>query len=282
MNIDYTIHNHDVEITQRTCIDYLSQKEKNELIENGIIVLPQRLDLYLVDELRNLTDELTLSRFDGELKSTYSSKKFAGQYIRDPHKEKIRFYELLDRKYPFVDIIRSLMGPRIVIRSYSIRTTYPQSKDGTMWHSDQRSMVSPRPVLFTEPNVLTLSIYLDGADREMGLFSVVHGSHKWECQPTEAEFFKELENQTDYHVDEGGVVLFNSAIWHRGGQNVSDKKRRVIIIHFAPIFCKQASYEDVVPSKEYNDLIADLYSSHDEQALELLGYNGLKKYPGFM
>ena len=282
MKIDYTIHNHDVAITNRSCNDLLSQEEKVRIIEDGIIVLKQRLDSILVNELRILVDNLLLARFGDEARNTYSSKKFAGQYIRDPHKEKIKFCEILNNEFPFVDIMRSLMGPRIVIRSYSIRVTNPHSMDGTMWHSDQRSMVSPRPLLFTEPNVLTLSIYLDGADSDIGSFTALHGSHKWERQPTEDQIFGEFDSQTEYFLGEGEVVLFNSAIWHKGGVNISDRRRRTIIVHFAPIFCKQANYEEVIPSKEYDELVATLYLERNEPALELLGYNGLKKYPGFM
>jgi len=281
--INYEVHNHDVKYPHRTCRSYFDENELDILEKDGYIKLDYIFDKENLQRLKLATEKLLIDKYDKDNNiNTYTSKKFAGQYIRQPHLRSKSFLDILNDDYPFIDIARSIMGPRIVIRSYSIRVTYPQSGAGTMWHSDQRSKISPKPRFFTDPKVFTLSIYLDGTNDDIGPLYVLPGSHSWDKQPKEQNWFENLEGQKKINLKAGESVLFNSAIWHKGGYNNSKKIRRCIILHLAPIFCKVANYENIKPSNQYIEFLKGLYETKDEAMLELLGYNGLKEYPGFM
>jgi Phytanoyl-CoA dioxygenase (PhyH) len=281
-NISYTVHNYDVAIPKRECLQHINQAEIADLKNDGYIFLPYELNIPDVNKFIYLTDKLLEKKYISEKTSTYATKKFAGQYIRDPHLQEISFLELLTSQYPYVDIVRSLMGPRIVVRSFSLRITHGGSKDGTMWHSDQRSFVTPRPPFFTEPHIFSLSIYLNKADNQSGKLFVCPGTHKISDQPKEKEYFSDLQNQVELEVGSGQAVLFHSALWHKGGENIGKETRRLIIIHFAPVFCRTADYEKVEPSKEYLEYKQKLFEQKDEAMLELLGHIGIKKYSLFM
>ena len=280
--ITYKVHNCDVLVKERTVGSYLSNEEMNALAAIGFI----RLNYSLDDEHNKLLKELISHQlkinYENTTTNTYKSGKFAGQYLRQPHEQNLGFLKIVSEAYPYVDIVRSLMGPRIAIRSYSVRVTHPLSEDGTAWHSDQRSLVTPRPILFTEPRVLTLGVYLDGATEDNGPLQIRPGSHRWEIQPEGDEMYASFKDEETILFKPGEAVLFDAAIWHRGGKNYSDQQRRMLIIHFAPIFCKTAIYSKTPPCEEFNQYVKKLRSTGNEATLELLGYNGLKDYPGFM
>ena len=244
--------------------------------------MPMDLDDEYSSVLKHRISELLDEHYVDTSSSTYKTGKFGGQYLRQPHEQHPEFLQVVTKKYPYLDIVRSLIGPRVVIRSYSVRVTHPYSQDGTAWHSDQRSLVTPRPILFTEPRVMTLGIYLDGATEENGPFQVMPGSHLWERQPEGNEMFEPIPGEQTMQFKPGEAVLFDAAIWHRGGENRSGDQRRMLIIHFAPIFCKPANYTSVPPSESFIAHVDRLRTEGDEAALELLGFNGLKMYPGFM
>jgi len=280
-NINYTVHNYEVKNKSRIVKNYFSEEEQKFIDEYGYLKLNYKLDDITIKRLIEYSDKLLDLRYNKK-EDTYTSKRFAGQYIRQPHYLCNEFLDIVSAKFPYVEMIRSLLGPRVLIRSYSLRVTHEKTNDGTMWHSDQRSFVTPIPILFTEPKVLTLTIYLDGATKDNGPLYVLPKSHTWDKQPTESEQFISFRAEKEFILEPGEAILFQSALWHKGGENKSNSKRRLLVIHFAPIFCKQAIYENVEKSKEYNAYIDKLYENEDEEMLELLGYNGLKKYPGFM
>lgn len=281
-NINYKVHNYEVVKKSRIVKNYFSKEDQKFIEEYGYLKLNYKMDSATIDTLIKYTNKLLDLRYINN-EDTYSSKRFAGQYIRQPHYSYNHFIDILSDKFPYTDMIRSLIGPRVSVRSYSVRVTHENTYDGTMWHSDQRSFVSPIPILFTEPKVLTLTIYLDGTTKENGPLYVLPKSHKWDKQPTEAEQFSSLKGEKEFILERGEAVLFQAALWHKGGENKSlTSKRRLLVIHFAPIFCKQASYEHIEKSKEYNMYIDNLYKTDNEEMLELLGFNGLKKYSGFM
>lgn len=281
-NLLFNIHNHDVAQKLRSVQCNLSNEDIAQFIDKGFLRLKHRLSLEYCEHLKHRTMHLVSQKCGGAPQNTYRSNRFAGQYLRQPHELDLAFLEILRSPYPYVDIARSLIGPRILIRSFSVRITYPFSGDGTAWHSDQRSFVTPRPPLFTEPHVVTLGIYLDGADEGKGLFHVMPGSHRWDRQPNEADQFECFPGQESLSFAPGEAVLFDAAIWHRGGENLSNALRRMIIIHFAPVFCKPAIYETPQPSAEFSEFVSQLRADEDEPMLELLGFNGLKSYQGFM
>lgn len=275
----YEVHNYDVLQPTRIVKNALDETDVITLEQAGFI--PQKW-LLTKDVVTDLRREVSLlldnqRRFDGS--STYSTKKFAGIYVRDAHLQSSLILRLLSDDFPFVAAARQLMGPRIVVRSFSLRYTAALSGHGTMWHSDQRSFVTPRPVFFTEPHVFTITIYLDGADRTNGRLFVLPGSHRAPHQVDNR--YDDIEGQIALDIEPGGVTLFHSALAHRGEENTGGADRRILVMHFCPIFCRTANYAVTNVAEDVAEFIQDRSRVKDEAFLELVGRPGLR-YPLFM
>lgn len=170
--------------------------------------------------------------------------------------------------------MRCLLGPRIVLRNSNIRLTQPGSGDETIWHTDYRPHTSPAPRLPSAPTVITVLLYLDTADEETGPLFVVPGSHHQPVQPP--PHAEHLDRQRAICAEPGQVVLMNSALWHRGGPNISaDRVRRLVTFQLCSIFMTPFNFEPSFPSPEFQRLLEHARAAGDEPLLELLGCGGV-------
>ncbi|KAA9375530.1 phytanoyl-CoA dioxygenase family protein [Microbispora cellulosiformans] len=273
MSVSYTIHNADVLQRERRCPSLLTEDESATFLETGVVVPEAKLSAAQLQVLEQATDALVGARFGDSGERTYT-QEFAGQYIRDPHRRDPRFLTVPLLDYPLADTVRNLLGPRIVLRNSNIRVTRPGSGDGTVWHTDFRPHVSPPPPLGAAPAVITVLLYLDPPDAEVGPLYVVRRSHLRAEQP--APEARPLPDEQEMTVSPGQVVLMNSAVWHRGGQNVSaSRTRRLITLQFSTVFMAPFNFEQAEPSADYLALVADAFGRRDEPLLELLGLGGL-------
>ena len=175
---------------------------------------------------------------------------------------------LLD--FPLADTIRSLMGPRILLRNSNIRVTHPRTGDSTVWHTDFRPHISPRPRLTHAPAVVTLLIYLDKADATTGQLYVVPGSHDRPEQPGAID--ADIPEQLALTIEPGQVVLMNAATWHRGGPNISrDRQRRLVTLQLSSVFMAPFNFETAQPGAAYRELLERASHDNNEPLLELLG-----------
>lgn len=270
---NFEVFNEDLKKRHRTIRSILSPSEIKSFCETGYLLLEDLIEPAVIEELREATEDLRQKKYGESQKSTYSSQSFAGQYLREPHTFDCRFWKLLDRQ-PIIDSVRAILGPRIVMRSYSVRITFQSSQAGTKWHRDQRSLVNPPPPLFTEPNVITALLYLDDADDNCGpTFLIPNSYRQLKIIPSE-NYFDTLEEQIKLCPRAGSVLLFHSAMWHRGGANgMNGHLRRMIIQQFAPAWSQRSSFEPVDTSL-LEDLIRQARDEEDEEMLEILGFGG--------
>ena len=215
---------------------------------------------------------LVAARFPSAAEKTYTDE-FAGQYIRDPHKQNPRILTASLLDFPLADTVRCLLGPRIALRNTNLRVTRPHSGDDTIWHTDYRPHTSPPPPLPSAPAVITILIYPDAADTDTGPLFVVPGSHLLARRP--APTHDQIADQVAVCVQPGQVVLINAALWHRGGPNNSERKRRLITLQMSTIFMQTFNFEPSLPSAAYQHLVEQARARHDEPLLELLGLGGL-------
>ena len=271
---DYEILNEDVKKRQRTVTSILSPGDLKQFAETGYLLLEGLLNKQMVSELQTAVDDLRRARFGDSKLSTYRSASFAGQYLREPHAYDERFWILLERQ-PIIEAVRSLIGPRIVMRSYSVRITFPQSNAGTRWHRDQRSLVTPDPPLFTEPHVITALSYLDDIDEACGPTFILPSSYRLRNILPPEQAFASLPGEVALNPTAGSIVLLHSALWHRGGANgAGGKHRRLIIQQFAPSWAVRSSFEEIPNPPRYASLIERARTEGDEEMLELLGLGG--------
>jgi Phytanoyl-CoA dioxygenase (PhyH) len=271
---EYEILNEDLKKPRRVIRSIFGSEELQQFTEAGYLVIDGLLGEATVGELRRAVDNLREVRFGESQRSTYRSSSFAGQYLREPHAYDERFWILLDRQ-PIIDGVRSLLGPRIVMRSFSVRTTFGGTNAGTRWHRDQRSLVSPEPPLFTEPHVVTALIYLDDIDDACGPTFLLPASYRLRNMLAPEDAFAHLPGEVALRPCAGTVAFLHSATWHRGGPNgVGGRCRRLIIQQFAPSWASRSHFEEVPDPPRYASLVEKARAEGDEEMLELLGHGG--------
>jgi hypothetical protein len=271
MTITYTIHSA-VDQPLRECTSILKPGEEQVFLRDGLVLAERRIPDACITELRAAVDERVAARFpDGEGR-TYR-EEFAGQYVRDGHKQDPRIVTAALLDFPLADTIRCLLGPRIVLRNTNIRVTQPGSGDDTIWHTDYRPHTTPTPPLPSAPPVIAVLIYLDAANAQTGPLYVVPGSHDRPEQPPPTR--DDLPGQVAVCVQPGQVVLMNAALWHRGGANHSPTtRRRLVTLQLSGIFTAPFNFEPALPSPAFQRLVEQARARRDEPLLELLGLGG--------
>ncbi|MEV0821971.1 phytanoyl-CoA dioxygenase family protein [Nonomuraea rubra] len=268
----FFIHNADVTMPERTCTTMLTQQEEDTFVRQGVVVPDSRIPDGLLGLLREAINQQVAERFSSPGDKTYD-KEFAGQYVRDPHKQDPRIAMIPLESFGLADSVRCLLGPRIVLRNSNVRVTRPRTGDGTVWHTDYRPHTSPPSRLASAPTVITCLIYLDAADERTGPLLVVPSSHHRLDQPPATD--DTFDDQVMVQIEPGQVVLMNAAMWHRGGANHSEQTRRLLTLQLSSIFMPEFNFEPSLPSAAYQRLLEQARSREDEPLLELLGHGGL-------
>jgi ectoine hydroxylase-related dioxygenase (phytanoyl-CoA dioxygenase family) len=200
--------------------------------------------------------------------------EFAGQYLRDPHKQDPRIITASLIDIPLADTVRCLLGPRIQLRNSNVRRARPGRGDATIWHPDYRPHTDPVPPLPSAPPVITVLIYLDALNAETGPLFVLPGSHRRPEQPAAPD--GEQPGQIALKIEPGQIVMMNAALWHRGGPNYSaDKVRRLVTLQLSGIYMTTFNFEPSLPSPAFQRLLEQAKARQDEPLLELLGAGGI-------
>lgn len=204
--------------THRTAVE----EELSSLDRDGFVILESVLDQGEVDELvATLTpfeDDRPMGRneFEGERSRRVYSLVAKGEAFRRLA-EHPRVTEILDR----VLLPNWLLSTMQSIRLFPGESEQP-------WHPDDGfyRIARPRPIL-----ALSAIWALEAFDEENGATELIPGSHRWGHERPE---------ERDHRVVPacmpiGSVVLFDGALWHRGGANRSTGRTRLAI---SPQYCQ--------------------------------------------
>lgn len=167
------------------------------------------------------------------------------------------FVELAQNS-PVQDKIDLLLGDACVIRNYSAVRLKPNVKNmASNVHKD-----SPR---FSPGYLLSVQVlfFIDDFTAETGATWLLPGSHNAEERPTDAQFF---ERGIRIFGKAGTALIFDSQLWHSGGDNVSPAPRRGIAVVYTRSFIKQEI--DFVRA-----LKPETLAKLDETGRRLIGWN---------
>nr|WP_198982855.1 phytanoyl-CoA dioxygenase family protein [Herbaspirillum sp. ASV7] len=162
------------------------------------------------------------------------------------------------KAYPIYEYIERYFGGNFILNSFggAINTRNSTSYAQRV-HRDIRSYSGKLPLL------LNTLVMLDDFTPHNGATWMLSGSHKYEEKPSD-EYFKQHAEQAIGPA--GSILLFNSNVWHAGGNNETDLQRRSVTPMFSKPFMKQQF--DYPRAMGY-----DKGDSFDDRIRQVLGYN---------
>lgn len=270
---EFDILNPDDSMPRRRVVSPLSSAHLMQVAADGFVMLREFVRPGLVESFRRLVDSVRKSIYGESLRDTYSSGRFGGQYIRDLHAQDQEAWPLLqESRIP--DLVRSLLGPRIVLRSFSARITHPGSASSTVWHCDQRARATPPQPWMPDAPSVTVIVYLDDADADSGQTELAPASHqRWELPDEHQLSAADAASAVTFSGRPGDLLMFHGALWHRGGAT-HKKLRRVLNLQFAPSWTRRSHFEGEPEHPAWECAAQTACVSGRKDELELLGLGG--------
>jgi ectoine hydroxylase-related dioxygenase (phytanoyl-CoA dioxygenase family) len=196
--------------------------ERNQLDEQGYVVLPGLVDSKLLDELRLRVEQLFAE--EGEnAGSEFRTEPYARRLANLVDKGEV-FQRVVacDRVLEFVSHV---LRPRFKLSSLNARSADPYSPEAQPLHCDAGSL--PDDNGYCVCNTIWL---LDDFTPENGATRIVPGSHRWAQLPQAV-----LVDPAAPHPEEllvtgpaGSVVVMNTHAWHGGTANRTGQPRRAL------------------------------------------------------
>ncbi len=129
---------------------------------------------------------------------------------------------------------QSYFGGKYILNSFGGNLLRKGSSYANNIHRDIRSFSGSFPLM------LNTIVMLDDFTMHNGATWLMHRGHIHADKPTEEDFIKSAFQVTG---PAGSVVFFNSNLWHRSGENKTDKPRRSVTPMFTrPFFKPQFDY----------------------------------------
>lgn len=168
------------------------------------------------------------------------------------------FLEYIDASAPLTPFLEHYFQGRCILNSFGgAINTRGHTSYAQRIHRDIRSFSGDMPLL------LNTLVMLDDFTPDNGATYLMTASHDRAEKPDEAEFYAKADRAVG---PAGSVLLFNSNLWHAGGDNKTDRPRRSV----TPMYCKPF----IKPQFDYPRALGygqgDSFSANTRQ---ILGYN---------
>jgi ectoine hydroxylase-related dioxygenase (phytanoyl-CoA dioxygenase family) len=138
------------------------------------------------------------------------------------------FLDFVDDMEPLVPYIEHYFRGKFILNSFGgAINTRGHTSYAQRIHRDIRTFSGDTPLL------LNTLVMLDDFTPQNGATFMMTGSHKEERKPTEEEFYQRAAQALG---TAGSILIFNSNLWHAGGNNQTDLPRRSV----TPMYCKPA------------------------------------------
>jgi ectoine hydroxylase-related dioxygenase (phytanoyl-CoA dioxygenase family) len=192
--------------------------------ERGWVVFENAVDPELVTRM---TDDISLAweRCHGimERNGVAGDAQLTVHHLIGQHDS---YLEFIDTMGPLMPYLEHYFEGRFILNSFGGaintrgKTSYAQRV-----HRDIRSYSGDMPLL------LNTLVMLDDFTPENGATFMMSGSHRAAEKPSDEAFYERAERATG---PAGSILVFNSNVWHAGGNNETDKPRRSV----TPMYCK--------------------------------------------
>ena len=168
------------------------------------------------------------------------------------------FLDYIEASEPLNAYYEAYFGGRYILNSFGGaintrgRTSYAQRV-----HRDIRSFSGDMPLL------LNTLVMLDEFTADNGATYMLGGSHQRAEKPSDEDFYRGAQRAVG---PAGSVLVFNSNVWHAGGDNTTDRARRSV----TPMYCRPFIKQQYDYPRALGYDRGDSLSAH---ARQVLGYN---------
>lgn len=221
-----------------------AQRHAYDCVAEDIVTHIERLDFAGYTVLPNYLPAETNNALRGRLGDLYDAqcREFGADNLarigdagvcRSPFIEDEMFRGLLKDAF-IMKIMRHYFGQVFTLNVQRGVISVPSERHpAAMWHREPsyQNFTTSRPISFS------LVYFLDGSNTENGGVHILEGSHGFEAFPSDRYA---VDHEKIVEAGKGSLLIFNSALFHRGGQNVSGRPRHSVVQIFTHPLIKQA------------------------------------------
>ena len=224
----------------------LDRTQREAYFETGYLLLPEFLDRSWLDRLREVAAEFVEqsracsksdAKFDLEPGHSADAPKLRRLSFPVDHHE---IFRELAVDSPIVDIAQDLLGPNVRYHHSKLNYKWRHGREAIKWHQDIQAWPH------TDFSPLTIGIYLEDVDEEMGPMGVVPGSHRgplfslqddqgrWVGAIHENDLRRAGAANADYlKGPAGSVTVHNCCSVHGSAPNRSPRSRPLLLQTYA-------------------------------------------------
>ena len=211
---------------------------------DGYIIVENALDSVGLDRVRSVyeaieADQATAwkaSVLDGTHGRAYGNGPDA-HTMRNIYDYDDIFLDLAENPI-IMPIIEDVIGHNFQVMEMICHNHHAGTQAHTRWHRDWPPYVHPQFALKVK-----VFYFLDDQDEDMGCFTLVPGSHKFDDKPDPNQYVGDnltgMPNLKKMVGKAGSAIIWNVICWHTGLANVSNKDRRLVIYGYMPFWVKK-------------------------------------------
>jgi len=233
---------------------------RDEIVEQGYTIVPDAIDLDLVDAL-----VAALDRLERDLEVVPAANDFEGERT-------VRIYNLLALDPLFqqvpvhpavLPVVEGVLDPGCLISSLS-SIAIGQGETIQPIHADDQLIPIPRP----HPALVCNSMWaLTDFTEENGATRLVPGSHLLDHAPDYGRPYDSIPAE----MAKGSVLIWHGSLWHGGGANTTPERRVGLAMNYCAGYIRQQENQQL-------GIPRDVASTFGPRLRELVGYgiyNGL-------
>ena len=252
---------------------------KQQLDEQGYVVLPDLMDADFLASARRRVDELYEQ--EGETAGAEFKQEPQSRRLANVANKGEVFLRIIDTP-EVLECMAHVLGSKFKLSSLNVRSADPNSDWVQPLHIDGGGLPDEKGYYVCN------SIWiLDDFTTENGATRLVPGSHRWNRKPTDV-----LTDPTARHPQEilitgraGTVVVMNSHLWHGGTANRTARPRRAIHAYYTrsdkPQQLYQKKYLDPGLQSRLSPQLRNLLAlddpKNDEISSRITGLSGFLK-----
>jgi ectoine hydroxylase-related dioxygenase (phytanoyl-CoA dioxygenase family) len=201
----------------------MTPAEREQLDQQGYVLLPGFMGAELLEELRRCTEEIFEQEGENagwEFRKEPGSRRLANLVAKG------EVFERIVSMSQVLEYVAAVLGSEFKLSSLNARSANPHSKEAQQpLHVDMGAIADDRGYW-----VCNTVWMLDDFTPDNGALRAIPGSHRWRKLPQ-----NELADLRAQHPQEvlvtghaGDVVVMNAHMWHGGTANNTDKDRRAV------------------------------------------------------